>query len=379
MFNQKIFSIGLRLISLMISFLSVSQYSCQNKPNDEKKKVVETHDPSMVKVKTGVLNADLNFPGELVSFERVDLYAKVNSYVKKVWVDVGSQVRKGDLLAELEAPELNAALGTIEAKIKAQEAIYLSSKYTYSKLLETSRTPGTISPNELQESLAKKNSDSAQYISLKSSYQEVLDQKSYLQIRAPFDGIISSRNINSGAYVGPAGKGSDNPLFNLEEQKKLRLVVSVPEEYINSLKLGSLVSFSVRAFPNTLFKTHLSRLGGSLSNPLKSERIEMDVDNTQGTLLPGMTASVIFSTSTQTNTLLVPKSSVMETSRGTFIIKMDSLGKLKYVSVKRGKESNGMLEIFGDLENGNWIVQSANDEIREGTQMKNPTPLPNTH
>lgn len=345
--------------------------SCNEEQKEDKKRPIPPSFTNVVQVGTGNLVSTLTLPGELVSFQKVDLYAKENSFVKKVRVDIGSVVKKGELLATLEAPELNSQLNTAKAKMGAQESIWISTKFTYSKLLETSKTPGTISLNDLQEALAKRNSDSSQYVSTVSGYKEILNRISYLEIKAPFSGIISARNINDGSYVGPSGKGSDLPLFTLEEQDHLRLVVSAPEDDISNLHKGDNVSFTVRSFPGQVFKAQLVRLGGSLSNTLKSERLEMDIGNLDQKLIPGMTATVNLTNPSLKQTLLVQKSSIMETSHGTFVIKISNNNKAEYISVKRGNENEGLIEIFANLKPNDTIIKNANEEIREGSIITN--------
>jgi len=351
-------------------------WGCGGSEKEIKTSPVSTPKLDLIEIKKGLMNQEILLPGELISYEKVEIYAKENSFVKKVLVDIGSEVKKGQLLAELEAPELLAELNSAKAKMKAQEAISISSRFTYNKILETSRTPGTISPNDLQEALAKKNSDSAQYLSAKSTLKSITDRLSYLEIRAPFDGIISSRNINPGAYVGPSGKGSDSPLFGLEEQKKLRLVISVPEDNAVNIRKGGLVHFEIRSLPGKVFSAQLKRLGGSLSNSLHSERLEMDIDNPSKILLPGMTAMVKLSNPSPDSSLVVPSSSVMETSHGIFVILCSSDNKIQYVPVKRGNENKGLVEIFGPLKPGDHIAKMANEEIRQGSTIKNSNLVP---
>ncbi|HEX6432531.1 MAG TPA: efflux RND transporter periplasmic adaptor subunit, partial [Niastella sp.] len=170
-----------------------------------------------------MLSSSLQIPGELIAFQQVDLYAKENSFVQKLYVDVGSEVKAGQLLATMEAPELSSLEAAAQSRLKSQEALYIASKSNYDRLLETSKTPGTISQNDLDQAMAKKNSDFAQWDAAKAQFREVANRKDYLVIRAPFNGVITTRNANPGAYVGPSGKGSEFPLFTLQEQKKLRL------------------------------------------------------------------------------------------------------------------------------------------------------------
>ncbi len=317
----------------------------------------------------GKLNAALQLPGELIAFQQVDIYAKDNSFVKKLYADVGSVVSQGQLIAEMEAPELGSQLAAAQSRLKSQEALYIASKSNYDRLYQTSQTPGTISQNDLDQALAKMNSDHAQLEAAKSSYEEVAETKNYLEIKAPFSGVITARNVNTGAYVGPSGKGSEFPMFTLQEQKHLRLVVSVPEDYTGFLTTNSTITFTVRAIPNQKFTAKVSRLAGALDDKLRSERVEMDVYNDSKKLLPGMVAEVDMPTPAKDSTFIVPKSAFVNSTEKIFVIRVNN-GKAEWVDVKPGREANGLIEVYGNLNINDTILKTANDEMRNGTEIK---------
>jgi RND family efflux transporter MFP subunit len=300
----------------------------------------------------------------------VDLYAKVSSFVKKLYVDVGSEVKEGELLATMEAPEINSQLAGAESNIKSREAIYLASKANYDRMLETSKTPGTISPNDLEQAAARKNSDYAQFQAAQSASKEITETQNYLQIRAPFNGVITARNVNPGAYVGPAGKGSELPLFNLQEQKKLRLVLSVPEAYTEYLNHKDEVSFTVKSLPGRPFKAIINRLSGAIDERLRSQRIEMDVINNDKKLLPGMVAEVNLPLPASDSTFIVPKTAVVNSTESVFVIRVVN-NQTQRVDVKTGRDANDFVEIYGKLNDGDLLLISASDEIKNGTVLQN--------
>ncbi len=301
--------------------------SCNGEEHAQKKKTdpatAETPVTQVFSLKKGRLSSSLKIPGELIAYQQVDLYAKENSFVKKLFVDIGSEVKEGELLVTLEAPELGSQLAGAQAAVRSREAIYLASNANYDRLLETSKTAGTISPSDLEQAAARKNSDFAQFEAAKDAYKQVSEMQSYLQIRAPFSGMITARNINPGAYVGPSGKGSDLPLFILQEQKRLRLVISVPEAYTGFLNQKNEVSFSVRSQPDREFKAVIKRLSGSIDNRLRSQRVEMDVINNDKKLLPGMVAEVNLPLPSQDSTFVVPKSAVVNSTESVFVIRVN--------------------------------------------------------
>jgi membrane fusion protein (multidrug efflux system) len=322
------------------------------------------------RLEKGQLATNLYTPGELIAFQQVDLYAKVNSFVKKLYVDIGSEVKEGQLLATMEAPELGSQLASAESKVKSQEAIYIASKANYDRVVETSKTPGTISQNDIDQADARQKSDFAQWDAAKAAYSEVAETLKYLEIRAPFSGVISMRNVNPGAYVGPSGKGSDLPLFTLQEQKHMRLVVSVPEAYTGYLSEKNEVKFSVKALPNRKFTAQVRRLAGALDNRLRAERTEMDVYSNDKTLLPGMVAEVDLPLPARDSTFVVPASAVVNSTERIFVIRVTGDHKADWVDVKLGRSEGGKTEVYSsNLNAGDSLVKTASEEIRNGAPV----------
>ncbi|HWD89539.1 MAG TPA: efflux RND transporter periplasmic adaptor subunit [Mucilaginibacter sp.] len=360
------YTIALTLItSIGLSACSDKQQKEEIAQTEKQESAIDTPSVAVVPINRGTLNSTITVPGELVPFQEVDLYAKITSYVKKLYADIGSQVHTGELLATLEAPELNSQLAAAESHIKQQEAVYYASKATYDRLLNTSKTPGTVSENDLEQAEAKKNSDLANVEAARSDYKAVAANLNYLQIRAPFDGIVSARNVNLGAYVG----GSNQPIFVIQQQSKMRLVISVPELYTGGLSGKDMVTFSVKALPNRKFKAQVKRLAGALDEKLRAERLEMDVYNKNKELLPGMYADVDLPIPSRDSAFIVPKTAVVVSTERVFVIRVNG-NKAEWVDVKKGFQSGGNMEIYGDLRPGDKLVAKANDEIRDGQQVR---------
>jgi len=359
------------LIIMAISFsIAAIMQSCHSSDADdlkEKDAITEVPPTPVFLLQKGKLSTTLTLPGELTAFQQVDIYAKVSSFVKKLYADVGSEVTEGQLIAVMEAPEINSQLEAAQSRVESLEATYIASKANYDRLVETSKTPGTISPNDLDIALAKQKSDYAELQSAKSTYKEINDTKNYLEIRAPFTGVISARNVSEGAYVGPAGKGSDLPMFVLQEQKHLRLIVDVPEAYTNFLNDNSTISFAVRSLPNQTFKAKITRLSGALDTHLRSEHIEMNVINNDKKLLPGMVAEISIGLPAQDSTFIVPKTAIVNSTEGVFVIKVNN-EKAQWVSITRGREANDTAEIFANgLSINDTLITVGSEEIRDSS------------
>ena len=357
------------LFSALSAAVLATLFYCCGKAPAEKTEEIEAVPVEVFSLKKGSVSSELKLPGELIAFQNVDLYAKVNSFVKKLYADVGSEVKEGALLATLEAPELASQLAGAESRLKAQEVTFLSSKTTYDRLLETSKTPGTVSPNDLDLAFAKQQSDAALLQSARATFNEISDNRNYLEIRAPFSGVINARNVSTGAYVGPSGKGSEFPLFSLVEQSRLRLVVSVPESYTPYVSYQTQAKFTVRSAPGRLFYAKVNRLSGALDPKLRAQRTELDVDNRGKTLLPGMVAEVTLPMTTSDSSFSVPVQSVLNTALGLFMIRVEN-GKAVWKPVKAGRNDGAKMEIIGDLSEGDTLVLHVSEEIRDQSEIK---------
>jgi membrane fusion protein, multidrug efflux system len=335
----------------------------------QQENTLDTPTVALISVAKGKLTSNITVPGELQPFLQVDLYAKINSYVKTLLVDIGSQVHKGQLLATLEAPEINSQLEQAKSVIQQNKAVYFADKATYDRLYSTSKTPGTISQNDLEQAQAKMRSDSANVEAAKSAYKVVAANLDYLQIRAPFDGVITVRNINSGTYVGPSGSNGNQPMFVIEDHKRLRLVISVPENFTGGLSNKSEVTFTVKALQGEKFTAQVKRLSGALDEKLRSERLEVDVLNKDNRLLPNMYADVNVPLPSRDSAFIVPKTAVVTSTEKVFVIKVVN-NHAEWVDVQKGLEAGDRMEIHGDIKPGDDLVKVATDEIRNGSPVK---------
>ena len=347
-----------------ILLLSFCFSACGNHAEPSVKESASSQ-PKFIVLHKSALQDDIRLPGELKAFEEVDMYAKINSFVKEVLVDRGSMVKEGQTLILLDAPELDAQYQEALQKLKTRETIARSSTSYYKRLLLTSRTPGTVSQNDLEQAESKMMGDSSEVSSATAAFQAVSELKNYLIVKAPFNGKISERNIHPGAFGGTSGRGSEQPMLKLVAEGKLRLVVAVPEIQVGGLRLDQSVKFQVKAFPSDTFKGQLVRIAGDLDLKTRSELIEIDVENKDRHLLPGMYAEVEIPIRRTAPTFVVPASAIFTNSEGIFIIRVKN-AKAERVSVRKGNDHLGNIEIFGPLEENDSILQQASDQIRDG-------------
>jgi membrane fusion protein (multidrug efflux system) len=338
--------------------------SCQSK--QQQTTVIPANNVNAFTLRVGTLNTTMTLPGILQPYQTVDLYAKVNSFIKTMTVDVGSQVHKGQLLMTLDAPEMTAALNQAQEDLHTKEAIYRGSKANYDRLLKTSKMPGTISPNDLDMAHAKMSADSSALLAARSAYQQSADLRNYLEVRAPFDGVISSRNVYPGAYVAPSDKSANKPMLTLQEQSNLRLVVDVPEAATGYFSNKDTIHFTVKTLPGKQFTAAINRMAGSLNDEIRSEQMQMDISNRSKELLPGMFAQVTLQLTNKQKTFVVPQSAVTQNSQRIFVIRVVD-HKAQWVNVQKGRETIDSLEVYGALKAGDMLISNATDELKNGT------------
>jgi RND family efflux transporter MFP subunit len=340
--------------------------------NTEEKK--ETKTPTAApkynlgEVTEGQLGSTANLPAVLRPFEYVDIYPKVNGFIKEVPVDRGSVVHKGQLLIRLEAPEIDQQYYAAKAKYLQVYALYLASKDNYDRLLVANRMPGTVSAHDLELARAKMIADSATSQGEVANYKALEATQGYLNVTAPFDGVITERNVHPGALVGPSGKGDDKPMLVLQQETRLRLVVEVPELYSNQLNKQTQVSFRVNTLPGKVFHGSISRSAGSLNMKYRSEAIEIDVDNSAHTLKPGMYAEVELPVARQTASMIVPRSAILTSTERKYLITVKD-GKAHLVDITEGNSRNDSTEVFGVLNAHDKVILNGNDEIKEGSNL----------
>ena len=347
----------------------ITLVSCGNRDADTKipDKPAEITYHTMA-VQARQISGSVQLPGVMQPFQFVQLYPKISGFIKNVSVDRGSLVKQGQVLVTLEAPEVEQQVAAAKLKYTEASASYMTSKDRYRRLLETSKTPGTISPFDLQAAQSKMQGDSATAQGEYASYKAQETMRSYLTITAPFDGVITERNVHPGALAGP-GVENAKPMLVLQQLSKLRLVVSVPEQYVVQVKDGDKVHYKINALPGQDFTGAISRSSQSLSSNFRSETVEIDVDNKGNTFKPGMYAEVVLPTSGTANAFVVPRSAIVTTTERKYVIVSDN-GVAKCRDVSEGNQTNDSTEIFGNLHIGDNVVTNASYQIKDGAPIR---------
>ena len=375
-----------RLRAAGLAALSVGLSACGSNGAAPVEKAAAPGPPTIevVRVLEQAVNVTLSLPGELNPYQTVAIYPRVTGFVKTIDVDRGSRLRAGELIAVLEAPEVAAQRAEAQSKLQGAEAQLgaIKSKAdadtsTYDKLKVAASTPGVVAGNDLvlaqkaveadqgQIAAAQQNIEAA-----RQALQALTDMEGYLKITAPFDGVVTERNVHPGAFVGPgSGPGAAMPIVRLVEEVRLRLVIPVPEAYTAGVTAGTAMPFTVAAYPGQTFSGTVARIAHAVDVSTRTMAVELDVNNKDGRLAPGTFCQVRWPVRRTAPSLLVPSGSIATTTDRTFVIRIRN-GRTEWVDVKVGLTSGPLVEVFGDLQQGDQVAARGTDELHAGTEVR---------
>ncbi len=350
--------------SLAIFFLLVGLWACSNPQTQQ----TAQHSIAQDTVPVFILHPDtirktVELPAELIPYESAALFAKVQGFVKEMRVDLGDRVKKGQVLAVIEAPEVNSRLAASEAFMQSAKAKWASSRDNYERLYRASqaKTPGIVAPVDLERSRNQQLADSAAYEAAAKESQSYKSISGYLYITAPFTGVITARNADPGALVGPSAM-----LLTVQHNQTLRLRAAIPEQYVAAASTSKEIDFRVDAYPTQHFKGLLSRKSETIDPATRTELWEFKVDNNDLQLKAGAFAYVRINFSRNDPSFIVPFTAVATTQEKRFVIKVKN-GQTEWIDVRQGITIDAGVEIFGEVAPGDTIVKKATDERKPGT------------
>lgn len=326
------------------------------------------------------LERTLSLPGELAAFQNVAVYPRVQGFVEWIGVDRGSSVRRGDALVRIHAPELAAQRAEAAAKaqgVRAQwqeaEAKLAADAATYRRLKAAASVRGTVAGNEVE--IAQHTLEAARErarawqesaAAARQALKAVEEMEAYLRVSAPFDGVITERNVHEGSFTGPTV--TQAPMLRVQEVSRLRLVLGVPEAEVGGAHAGLAATFRVPAWPATVFTARVARIARALDPRTRTLPVELDVENADGRLAPGMYAQVSWPARRPEPVPVVPSSAVVTTTERTFVIAVRD-DRARWIDVRRGMSRGDEVEVFGSLAAGERVVGRASDEIRDGSPV----------
>jgi RND family efflux transporter MFP subunit len=321
-----------------------------------------------VTAKSSSAGEELVLPGSVQAFIEAPIYARTNGYLKDWRTDIGTRVTKGQLLAEIETPEVDRQLNQAAADFetaRANEALANTTNERWKGLLATESVSKQDADEKAGDAAAKKAmSDSAA-----ANLARLRELESFKRVVAPFDGVVTARNTDIGALIN-AGQSPGTELFRVADTHKLRIYVQVPEAYAAETTPGLAAELRFAEHPGKIYAAQTVSTANALDPSLRTLQVQLELDNAQREIFPGAYAEVHFKLAADTQTLRLPANTVLFRAAGLQVATVDAQNRIKLKSIVQGRDFGSSIEVLGGLEPGDKVVVNPPDSITDGSPVR---------
>lgn len=320
--------------------------------------------------KLGAPQSEIVLPGNMQAFIDSPIYARTNGYLKKWYVDIGARVKTGQLLAEIETPELDRQLDQARSDLKTAQANLNLSQITAQRYEELKNTEA-VSKQDVDNAHGDFEAKYAMVASAESNVKRLEQLQSFEKIYAPFDGVITARNTDIGALIdsGAAG-GTAKELFHLASTQTLRVYVNVPEQYSQVAKPGLSADITLAEFSGRRFKGKLVRTADAIDAVSRTLLVEVDVDNSSGALLPGAYTSVHLKLPSESSAFVLPVSSLIFRSEGLQIATVHNGNEVTLLPIALGRDFGSEVEVVSGLTESDLVITNPPDSLVSGEKVR---------
>ncbi len=311
---------------------------------------------------------DLVLPGAVQAFMEAPIYARTSGYLKSWDTDIGTLVTKGQVLAQIESPEVDQQLSQALADLataRANETLSNSTNVRWQGLLATQSVSKQDADEKSGDAAAKK----AAADSAAANVARLRDLESFKRVVAPFTGVITARNTDVGALIN-AGQSAGSELFRIADTKKLRIFVRVPEAFAGATKPGLEAELRFTEQPNRTFAAKTVRTSNALDPALRTLQVELELDNAKGDIFPGAYAEVHFKLPASAATLRLPANTVLFRSAGLQVATLDGDQRVKLKSIVQGRDFGNSIEVLSGLSAHDVVIVNPPDSITDGVQVR---------
>ena len=320
----------------------------------------------------------LSLPGDITAFEDSPVYARVNGYVKKWTVDIGAKVKAGDLLAEIETPELDQQLRQTQALVIQAKANAEIARITYQRYLGLVKI-NAVSQQDVDASFAASEARKADVIAAEAEVGRLMAMTAFQKIYAPFDGVIGARNLakaTTGALIDLGSHDVKGWLYRIYRMDPVRVYVTVPQNYLPMIRNDLAVDVRVSQYNDRAFAGRVVRNAAALDATSRTILVEVQVPNPDDALLPGMYSTVHFQLVDPVPPIVVPDSSIIVLADGPQIAVVDKDDVVQIRKVRLGRDFGKTVEILTGCKAGERIVDSPSDLLKQGAKVRVHTPNP---
>jgi len=363
-----VFLIGIAVVLVIVGAFTLLQHREQY--NALAKETEKLAIPTVAVIHPTVEPAqeDLVLPSTLQAYVESPIYARTSGYLKKWYHDIGSRVQKGELLAEIETPEIDQQLMQARAELGTSQANENLSRITAARFQELIKTDG-VSKQEVDNAVGDYAAKQAAVASSQANVRRLEELESFKRIYAPFSGVITRRNVDLGNLINAGNGGPAQELFFLANTDPLRVYVSVPEVYAAAMHAGLGAYLELTQYPGQKFQGKVARTADAIDLATRTLNSEVDVPNRSGQLLPGGYAQVHLLVGVTGTRLQVPVNALLFRAEGLRAVVVDANHKTHLQQLAIGRDYGTSLEVLQGLSPNDWIVLNPADSLDEGVQV----------
>ncbi len=317
---------------------------------------------------------ELVLPGDVSAYIEAPIYARTNGYLKAWYTDIGTPVKRGQLLAEIETPEVDQQLRQAKADLAtalANARIAAITDVRWRGLLENH----AVSPQDADTRAANAQATKAAADSAQANVARLEDLESFKRVVAPFDGVVTARNTDIGALIN-AGQSAGSQLFRIADTSRLRVYVQVPEQFAPQAKPGVAAQLHFNEHPGVNYAAQVVRTAQALDPSLRTLQVELLVDNGKGELFPGSYTEVHFKLPGSRSTLLVPATALVFRAAGLQVATLAQHDRVKLRSIRQGRDFGSTIEVLSGLSADDLVIVNPPDSIADNEQVRLSKPEP---
>ena len=330
---------------------------------------------SVMQPRKGANAEEVVIPGNIQPFIDSPIYARTNGYLKKWYMDIGTHVKAGQLLAEIDTPEVDQQLQGAKSDLataEANEKLAQSTSTRYEDLKSTDSVSKQDVDNAEGDFAAKKATKESAAANLK----RLEDTQAFQRIYAPFDGVITARNTDVGNLINSGNGGAAQELFHIAQISKMRVFVNVPEQYSQAARPGLTANLTLAEFPNRRFTGKLTRTSNSIDPGTRTLLVEVDVENPTGELFPGAYAQVHLKLPSGNPVFILPVSALIFQAAGLQVATVDANNKAVIKAVTLGRDYGSEVEVVTGITGDEKVITNPPDSLVDGELLRIATPKP---
>jgi RND family efflux transporter MFP subunit len=325
---------------------------------------------SVVTVKADLSDAadELVLPGNVQAYMEASIYARTSGYLKIWYTDIGARVHKGQLMADIETPEVDRQLGQARADLETASANAALAKSTNVRW-QGLAAKQAVSKQDADEKAGDAAAKSAARASAEQNVARLNDLESFKRVLAPFDGVVTARNTDVGALIN-AGQSSGSELFRVADIHQLRVYAQVPQAYATAARPGLKAELHFAERPGTSFLAETVRTSNALDPTARTMQVELQLNNEGGQFFPGSYTEIHFKLPNEHQSLRVPSNTILFRADGLQVATVDSSHKIKMKNIVQGRDFGKTIEVLDGIDPKDDIVVNPSDSIEDGLQVR---------